>query len=69
MKVARKVLELTLCLIRTEKYPSRECRESYQRGSSRGAISKYHCYTDNPTVEEVSQSNEEQDQLDSISCR
>ena len=32
-------------------------------------ISKHHCYTDNSTVEEVSQSNEEQDQLDSISCK
>ena len=43
--------------------------EWYQRGGSRGAISKHHCYTDNPTVEEISQSNEEQDQLDSISCK
>ena len=43
--------------------------EWYQRGGSRGAISKHHYYTDNPTVEEVSQSNEEQDQLDSISCK
>ena len=47
MKVARKVLELTLCLIRTEKY-HQECRESSQRGGSRGAISKHHCYTNNP---------------------
>ena len=29
--------------------------ERYQRAGSRGAISKQHCYTDNPTVEEVSQ--------------
>ena len=29
--------------------------ERFQRGGSRGAISKQHCYTDNPTVEDVSQ--------------
>ena len=65
MKVAHRVPKLTF----RERNTHQECTEKCLRRDSRNIAKKCNCFPDNPPMENISQSNEEQDLPNLFSCR